>query len=286
MPDALDTLRTLEPDLQFDPVQVRRANGQFSDVLLIDEIGMVFRLPRSPHVAATMAAEVDLLNHLHGHITLPIPRPTVDHRDPETGAQILMGYPLIPGEPLTRARFQAIRDEGVLPHIAAQLADFLRDVHTFPIDATNRVDPQAQWQNLYDQFREQLYPYMRADAQAQVSADFEAFLGDGANFAFEPVLIHGDLGGSNILFDAEQGCISGVIDFGGATVGDPAQDVGALRVSFGDAFLGRIFSHNPALQQTMSRVTFIQSTYALQQALYALRDGNQDDFDDGIQAYI
>jgi hypothetical protein len=34
------------------------------------------------------------------------------------------------------------------------------------------------------------------------------------------------------------------------------------------------------------RVAFIRGTYALQQALYALRDGNQADFEDGMQAYV
>lgn len=29
-----------------------------------------------------------------------------------------------------------------------------------------------------------------------------------------------------------------------------------------------------------------QGTYALQQALYALRDGNEEDFADGIAAYV
>ena len=286
MKDPLLILQEYMPDLPVDPAQVRRANGQFSDVLLVDDIGMVFRLPRSPHVAITMAQEVDLLQSLQGRVTLPIPRPTVDHRDPQTGAQVLMGYPLIPGAPLTRKAFKTITAQRLLDHLAGQLAQFLQEIHSIRIDAAQISDPRAEWQHLYTQFRDKLYPYMRADARAQVSADFEAFLGDEANFAFETVLIHGDLGGSNILYDAEQGRISGVIDFGSAGPGDPAQDVGALRVSYGDDFLKRVFGHYPALKATLSRVTFIQSTYALQQALYALRDGNQADFDDGIKNYV
>ena len=34
------------------------------------------------------------------------------------------------------------------------------------------------------------------------------------------------------------------------------------------------------------RVQFYKSTYALQQALYALRDGDKESFDDGIAEYI
>ncbi|MGB1288929.1 MAG: aminoglycoside 6'-acetyltransferase, partial [Aggregatilineales bacterium] len=67
---------------------------------------------------------------------------------------------------------------------------------------------------------------------------------------------------------------------------DPAQEVGALLSSYGENFLARFFTHYPELQKLLPRANFIRSNYALMQALFALRDDNQADFDDGMQDYI
>ncbi|MDQ2887094.1 MAG: aminoglycoside phosphotransferase family protein [Chloroflexota bacterium] len=71
-----------------------------------------------------------------------------------------------------------------------------------------------------------------------------AFLAEPRNFAYTPVLRHGDFGGSNILYDAEMQQISGVIDFSFATMGDPALDAAAIS-TLGDAFLQRISTTYP-----------------------------------------
>jgi aminoglycoside 2''-phosphotransferase len=78
--------------------------------------------------------------------------------------------------------------------------------------------------------------------------------------------------------------LTGVIDFSSAGLGDPAQDIGALW-SLGDPLMSHILDLYPEMRGHMRRVAFIRSTYALQQALFALRDGNQEDFEDGIQDY-
>ena len=54
---------------------------------------------------------------------------------------------------------------------------------------------------------------------------------------YDACLIHGDFGTANLLF--AEGRISGVIDFGFCGSGDPAQDLGALLASYGEAFVAR-----------------------------------------------
>ena len=79
---------------------------------------------------------------------------------------------------------------------------------------------------------------------------------------------------------------TGIIDFGFAGLGDPTLDVGPLFSSYGEAFLARCYHVYPEMERMLPRARLYCGTYALQQALYALRDGNQTDFDEGIAAYV
>ncbi|MBC8171171.1 MAG: phosphotransferase [Anaerolineae bacterium] len=276
------------PELNITSVRLLPHYGQFSEVLVINE-ALIFRFPRTPHVAKDMASEVLLLRQLQGRLPLPIPNPVYEAWQPETGELIFMGYPMLPGEPLWRETMSAIQDEVVLDQLADQLAGFLRVLHAIPLDSLENLAPvgetPAYWQELYTAFREKLYPYIRVDAQAAISANFEAFLADAELQAFVPQLRHGDFGTGNILYDAKTQRISGIIDFSFAGPGDVAQDVGALG-GYGETFLERCFRVYPEMRHTLKRVEFIRSTYALQQALYALRDGDQAEFEDGIADYI
>ncbi len=47
------------------------------------------------------------------------------------------------------------------------------------------------------------------------------------------MFIHGDFGPTNILWDQAAGRVSGITDFGWASVGDPAADLAALIGLFG-----------------------------------------------------
>ena len=53
---------------------------------------------------------------------------------------------------------------------------------------------------------------------------YESYLSDDRNFAYAPVLLHGDLGANHIIYNPDSRSISGVIDFGGVCIGDPDYD--------------------------------------------------------------
>jgi aminoglycoside 2''-phosphotransferase len=277
------------PDLPIATARLHTAEGQFNDILIVNE-ALVFRFPRSPHVAATLAAETALLARLQGHLPLPIPNPIYHARDPQTGALHFMGYPMLPGQPLWREAFGAIVDDPTLDRLAAQLAGFLRALHTLPPAALGADVPLGDtpdtWVDLLRQFQEQLYPFMRPDACEDITQIFMALLDDLRRNPIRPALRHGDFGTGNILYDPQMPTITGIIDFGFGGVGDPTLDVAALAASYGEVFIARCAATYPAIEQMLPRARLYQRTYALQQALYALRDGNQEDFADGIAAYI
>ena len=159
----------------------------------------------------------------------------------------------------------------MVERIARDLAGFLLALHAIPpaeigLDDCGD-DARATWAQFERDFREQLFPHMRADARRAVERDFAAALRDDELWRFKPCLTHGDFGTGNILIHA--GRISGIIDFSFCGVGDPAQDLGALIASYGEDFVQRVFQHYPALRQHLRRARFYCGNYALMQALFA-----------------
>ena len=76
----------------------------------------------------------------------------------------------------------------------------------------------------------------------------------------------------------------GIIDFSFCGPGDPAQDW-RLDRQLREAFAQRVFRYYPALRGHRRRAQFYRGNYALIQALYALRDDDAAEFEDGIADY-
>ena len=200
-----------------------------------------------------------------------------------------MGYPRLPGAPLLRERFNRLKDdEAVVAGIAKDLALFLRALHAIA-PAEHGLAPAsesalAEWTRIGEAIREKLFPLMRHDAREAVARNFETALHDADMWLYDECLIHGDFGTGNILY--QDGRISGVIDFGFCGPGDPAQDLGALIASYGEPFVERVCRHYPALRYGLPRARFYCGNYALIQALYALRDDDAAEFEDGMRDYV
>jgi aminoglycoside 2''-phosphotransferase len=127
---------------------------------------------------------------------------------------------------------------------------------------------------------------MRQDARDWAIHHFESFLNNPHHSEYEPVLRHGDFGTTNILFDPHSQVITGIIDFGGAGLGDPAYDFAVLLSSYGESFLKRCISTYPAIESFWSRILFYQGTFALLEALFGLENDDRKAFENGIRQYV
>ncbi len=283
--DFIATIQHYYPDFQVNTARQLTA-GQFNHVVCIDD-QWIFRFPKSHHVAQEVAREVDILNGLQGKLPLPIPNPTYLAYHSESNQLEFMGYAMLKGEPLLREKFATLTDEVILEQIADDIATFLKTLHQInPLDVGLDPTPNNShqwWTKLYTDFQEQLYPHMRPDAQQAVTLNFETALNDASLWDVQSMLIHGDFGTGNILYD--DGHIVGIIDFTFCAVDDPAQEVGALMSSYGEAFLERVLVRYPELRASLRRAQFFRTNYALMEALYGLRDNNPDDFQNGIKDY-
>jgi aminoglycoside 2''-phosphotransferase len=285
----LQTVREAYPDPLIETGDLHFTRGQFNDVLLVDS-SLVFRFPRTARAATILQTETALLRALQGRLPLAIPDPIDVGVERQSQLPTFMGYRLISGEPLLPVTLSTIHDAATLQRLADQLAGFLRALHGITIEHLEIVlpihDTRDTWERMYDRLQSEVFASIRPDARAAVAGKFVAFLAEPSHFAYEPVLRHGDFGGSNILWDAATRQVRGVIDFGFAGVGDPAVDLAALSW-YGDAFLHRVYSVYPELAAPtlQERARFYRSTHALQQALWALETGDEAAFADGIAGY-
>ena len=195
---------------------------------------------------------------------------------------------MLPGEPLWRESVAAMTDPAIVQRLATQLAGFLRALHGYPDRSGHDVLPLTDWGQLWgdleEQIRTMLFPYVPDAVQERIAAMFAAFLDDPRNFAFTPTVIHGDFGTGNLLFDPQQGAMTGVIDFGSATLGDPANDVAAL-LTYGEPFVRLGFAAYPAIEGMLPRARFYLRTFPLQDALYAIEHNDADALADGIARF-
>lgn len=284
----IDCIRTCYPELKIENVRYHNsAEGQFNVIVWIND-AIVFRFPRSVEVAETLITALKIIETIQSHLSLPIPQPAFRNLDKDQCNELFIGYWAMPGKPLWQRTLEDIQDEAVLDHIASQLAHFLQELHSIKVDELDLAlpvqDGREEWVQMYEDFRTHLFPHMRLDAQKSVTANFDKFLNDSRQFDYVPAFRHGDFGPGNILYDSASRTISGIIDFDSIGVGDPALDVGAI-LNLGEEFFYRMCRVYPEMAVLRERVEFYRSTYALQEALYGLKDNVMPAFEAGIAAY-
>ena len=284
----INQIRAHYPQLDIVSAEINR-DGQYNDVLVINK-RLIFRFAKVPSAIETLRREVALLHHLQDQVPLSIPNPSYVHIDTDVIGAAFVGYPMIPGIPLWRENFQAISNPEVRRRMALQLATFLKELHQVSIEGLGVglqiEDRPAYWIELYAQIQQKLYPYMRSDARQEIRAHFEGFFANKARFEFKPTLRHGDFGTGNILYDAGSESIAGVIDFGGAGLGDPAGDFAGLLISFGEAFYRNCTAVYPEMEVALQRVKFYCGTFALQEALFGYDNNDQSAFRAGMESYL
>lgn len=285
----LSRIGEMVPRLQIRSVEFND-RGQNSDIVLING-ELVFRFPRYTQVLERLKVETAILTAIQGRVPLPVPLPAFVSLEGRHVGAAFVAYRLIPGRPLWRELYQRIADGGAADVLAAQLGAFLKTLHGVPYrdvmgGALPLMDTYEQCLDIYGRMRAKLFKYMRPDAQSWAAKHFEEFLGEPGNFAYEPVLKHGDFGPSNILFAEETRRICGIIDFGSSGLGDPAYDFAGLLSGYGEGLLQRCAVTYPELEGLLPRSRFYRGTFALLEALFGIENGDDQAFQAGIEQYV
>ncbi|TNJ64422.1 aminoglycoside phosphotransferase family protein [Paenibacillus hemerocallicola] len=280
------------PDLFIHSVTLNE-NGQNNTVIEVNNT-LIFRFPKYQQGIADLQAETRLLQFVDKHITLDIPKPIYLNLESQVVGDVFVGYRMIPGRCFDMKTFHAIKRID-LRVIARQLSTFLIELHRIPlqgefIDRLHQNNPYKYWEDMYKRIQNKLFRHMSNEGQLRVRKHFEHFLNEhflnnALNFQYEPTFVHGDFGTSNILIEHTLPKVAGVIDFGGAHIGDPAIDAAAIMSGYGESFLRLMYESYPGLGSAQSRTNFYIGTFALQEALFGIENNDEQAFKNGISNY-
>ena len=179
---------------------------------------MSVRLPRIEWAVGQADKEQEWLPRLAPQLPLAVPEPLAVGVPGRGYAWRWAVHSWLPGEPAARAR---LRDPCEAATDMARFVARLRSIDTTGAPAAGRGAPLATRDT---PTREWLARLDGVVDTAAVTAVWEAAVAAPAWYG-PPLWVHGDLDSRNLL--VRDGRLSGLVDFGGLGVGDPACDVGA-----------------------------------------------------------
>jgi aminoglycoside phosphotransferase (APT) family kinase protein len=193
--------------------------------------GWILRVARDAEAGGRLERESRLLPRLRPRVPVEIPQPRAFRRGPGALGHGVLVYRKLAGTPLSP---DAVGAEDRAHSVAADLAGFLRALHRFPLEEAHALDlpggaeaRRRAWEHL----RAVVLPALRTRLPRRefrtVRDWWNEFLADPEMDRFAPVLCHGDPWYGNVLLGAGGRHVAAVLDFAGAHVGDPAQDLAA-----------------------------------------------------------
>ena len=186
----------------------------------------IIRVPLSPESHSSIERQTRLYQEL-ARSGLQVPRDAQVVYG-EAGEVVAGIYRDIPGEHAAPGRWNArlIRDIGL----------FLTVLHGVP---TERVTDCCEvvedlWSGRFGPRWERCRPCLSPDEREWVEGSIQGFFEGGGAEGASLAPVHGDLGEEHVIIEGD-GSLSGVIDFSGPRIADPALDFGALADRFGQA---------------------------------------------------
>ncbi|WP_217136951.1 viomycin phosphotransferase [Streptomyces sp. AC558_RSS880] len=276
-------LSRLLPDDNPEDLAVRQ--GQFHTVVIGSD--RVVCLPRTRAAAARLPQRAAALHALANlGLGFRTPEPLLQGGTHGTDEAPFLVLSRIPGEPLET---DALNDAQVVDTVAAQYATLLSALARAGTDETVRaVLPQAaedHWRRFAENVRAELFPLMSDSGRLRAERELTAL---NSLPHLTQGVAHGDLGAENVLWEWTHGLprLSGVLDWDDVILGDPAEDLAAIGASYGPELLERVLTlGNWSNHGLLTRIATIRGTFALQQALYAIRDGDEEELAEGLADY-
>jgi aminoglycoside 2''-phosphotransferase len=187
---------------------------------------------------------------------------------------------------MPRVDGESLSGRSILDRYQITISVFLKQMHSIPLDkveaaaiqqseTVRTVEEQLQFN---EDGKTVLFPLMWADGREWVRRLFVPFLEDHTFLDYRPASMNGDLGVYHLLFDRQTNQFNGIIDFGTAGIGDPAQDFGILINQYGESFLPRMSHIYPEIAEYIDRARFYAGRIELEWILRGIREEEDDMF--------
>jgi len=203
----------------------------------------VIRVAKHPEAANALKRESCVLSKIAARLPLPVPQPTyyaIPHCPPFTA------HDEIVGEILTREEWEnmptAARDSA-----ASDLATFLKALHSLPVEigltcGLERLDAAKFARSLREKITDTIHDLLSQQTQARLVEVLERWFLPSSSEHQPSVLIHCDIGPGHLLYNAQTGHLTGVIDFGDLAIGDPARDFIYVYEDYGPLILEEVLA--------------------------------------------
>jgi aminoglycoside phosphotransferase (APT) family kinase protein len=280
-----DYLAVIGPVSGGSQPELRR--GQFHDVVLAGDVA--YRFPRDEQSRRALPGRTALLRVLATSrlpVATPAPLGPAPAGQPEPLGRCHVALTRLRGQPLPREQAISSRSAPVVIGQLGRLLDGLAGLGADPgvRGAVPGTDPDS-WMRFAAQVGRVLFPLMSDRGRQRAEAELARVTAvDPAGTA----LVHGDLGGSNLLWDVTEAGprLAGVLDWDEAHIGSQAEDLASLAATFGWNLAGRLDARRPAGHRpAIGDARAIAATFALQQALPAALSGDHAMLADGLAGY-
>jgi aminoglycoside 2''-phosphotransferase len=124
--------------------------------------------------------------------------------------------------------------------------------------------------------RSLVYPLVEPSVRDYVERLFDTYLSDDALLDYEPALLHADLAPEHVLFSPAEARITGVIDWGDASIGDPDYELSYLYRACEPGFVEEVVRHGPGrdLAKLERKLRFFAGDDTIETLLTALERGD------------
>ena len=221
-------ISTYFPDLQIRSITFF-GEGWANRLCLVNET-IIFRFPLDAHSEGQLQSEIRLLPVLAPELPLPIPDYQYVAPTSDAYPYPFVGYPRIPGISIKNAP-EALRQA---VWWRRPVGKFLTALHRIPVykvvaAGLNGYQTSQSWRDAlaakHELFERHVFPWLPASQCRSIARYLHASVRDEHMLSFSPVVLHQDFDFHNFLVDLETQQVTGVIDFGMCSIGDPVVDV-------------------------------------------------------------
>ena len=224
----MDAYESTVRDVLEDPVEsIVRIDEGWTHIVLEVNGKWIFRFVRDPS-NTQLAVEQAFLPLLKDHSPVPIPEIRYSGAD-------FIAYEKIEGVKFSESVFRSLGRRERTSHATA-LGAFLSCLHAFSFEHRDLKTAPFGGGDFWDELWPAAAPRLNPSTRQSAERYFRRALSRIASSAYPTVVTHSDFGTGNVLTDAAGSKLTGVIDFGDISLGDPTADFATFYRRFGKPF--------------------------------------------------